>query len=195
MMRTCGTRAAGAARLLLTGYPEKCVAEPVGFGLARSANGTRHVARFFRRQSNGKDNRDALFREARPAHFNFHKKVYFRKRKCLTFWPTFVYISPVSKFETASCQNNARTSLARLADQRHPARTGAGDERLAMKARSLKIEKTGDFCRGRIIPRIRIAGQWLEQAGFKPGHRVEIHFDQPGNLTLRFLEQSKEVAL
>jgi len=64
-----------------------------------------------------------------------------------------------------------------------------------MKERSLKIEKTGDSCYGKIIPRIRIAGQWLEQAGFKPGHRVEIHFDQPGNLTLRFQEQSKEVAL
>jgi hypothetical protein len=108
---------------------------------------------------------------------------------------TFVYKSLVSNFETAFCQNNARTSLARLADQRHPAVTGAGNERLAMKARSLKIEKTGDFFKGKIIPRIRIAGHWLEQAGFKPGHRVEIHFDQPGNLTLRFQEQPMEVAL
>lgn len=64
-----------------------------------------------------------------------------------------------------------------------------------MKARSLKIEKTGDFFKGKIIPRIRIAGQWLEQAGFKPGERVEIRFEQPGILTLRSLEQAKEVAL
>ena len=177
------------------GCPEKRVAEPVSPGLAGSANGTRHVLRFFRRQSNGKNNRDAFFREARSAHFLFHTRVNFRKRKCLTSWLTFVYKSLVSNCETAPCQNSAHTSLARLADQRHPAQTGAGDERLAMKARSLKIEKTGDFCYGKIIPRIRIAGQWLEQAGFKPGHRVEIRFDQPGNLTLRFLEQTKEVAL
>jgi hypothetical protein len=64
-----------------------------------------------------------------------------------------------------------------------------------MKSRSLKIENTGDFAYGKIIPRIRIAGQWLERAGFKPGHRVEVSFEQPGNLTLRFLEQPKEAAL
>lgn len=64
-----------------------------------------------------------------------------------------------------------------------------------MKARSLKIEKTGDFFGGKIIPRIRITGQWLERAGFKPGHRVEVRFDQPGNLTLCFVEQSNEVAV
>ena len=63
-----------------------------------------------------------------------------------------------------------------------------------MKARSLKIEKTGDFFSGKIIPRIRIAGQWLEQVGFKPGHRVEVRLDQPGSLTLRFLEQTQEAA-
>jgi len=64
-----------------------------------------------------------------------------------------------------------------------------------MKARSLKVESTGDFCRGKIIPRIRIAGQWLEQAGFKPGHRVQIHVEQPGKLTVHFVEQQQEVTL
>ena len=194
-MRTCATKTVRAGRLLLTGCPEKRATQPVGPSLAGNANSARHVMRFFRRQSNGKDNRDAFFREARPTHFLLHKKVKFRKRKCLTLRLTFVYKRLVSKFETAACQNNARTSLVRLANRRHPAQTGAGRERLAMKARSLKIEKTGDFCYGRIIPRIRIAGQWLEQAGFKPGHRVEIRFAQPGNLTLHFQEQTKEVAL
>jgi hypothetical protein len=160
--------------------------------LAGSANGARHDLRFFRRQPNGKNNRYAPFREARPSHFLFHKKSGLSFTKVIDVALTFVYKRPVSDFETAPYQNNARSSLERLADQRHPARTGAGEERLAMKARSLKIEKTGDFCCGKIIPRIRIAGRWLEQAGFKPGHRVEIHFDQPGNLTLRFLEQPKE---
>ncbi len=194
-MKTCATKAASAGRLLLTGCPENRISQPVRSFFTRITDSPRHVSRFFRRQSNGKDNRNAFFRESRPAHFLFHTKVNFRKRKYLTPWLTFVYKSLVSKFETAPCQNNARTSLARLADQRHPARTGAGNERLAMKARSLKIEKTGDFCYGKIIPRIRIAGQWLEKAGFKPGHRVQILMEQPGNLSLRFVAQGTEVAL
>lgn len=59
-----------------------------------------------------------------------------------------------------------------------------------MNTRTLAIERTGDFWRGTTKPRIRIAGQWLERAGFKPGHRVEVHLSQPGILTLRFLDQS-----
>jgi hypothetical protein len=64
-----------------------------------------------------------------------------------------------------------------------------------MKVRLLKIEKTGDFCYGKIIPRIRIAGKWLEQAGFKPGHRVQVVTEQTGSLSLRFVAQGNEVAL
>jgi len=59
------------------------------------------------------------------------------------------------------------------------------------RSRSLKVEAIGDFSRGKIIPRIRVAGQWLEQAGFKPGHRVQVLIEQPGSLTLRFVEQGK----
>ena len=61
--------------------------------------------------------------------------------------------------------------------------------------RSLKVEAIGDFAQRKIIPRIRIAGHWLEQAGFKPGHRVKVLIEQPGSLTLRFFEQGKEAAL
>ncbi len=57
-----------------------------------------------------------------------------------------------------------------------------------VQVRSLAIETTGDFCYDKVIPRIRIAGKWLERAGFKPGHRVQVQLDQPGTLTLRFLE-------
>jgi len=64
-----------------------------------------------------------------------------------------------------------------------------------IQVRSLAIEATGDFYRRKITPKIRLTGQWLERAGFKPGHRVEVRFDQPGNLTLRFLEQVKEAEL
>jgi hypothetical protein len=36
---------------------------------------------------------------------------------------------------------------------------------------------------------IRLTGQWLERAGFKPGNRVEIKISQPGTLTLKFLPE------
>jgi hypothetical protein len=57
------------------------------------------------------------------------------------------------------------------------------------QSRFLKIEATGDYFYRKITPKIRLAGQWLEQAGFKPGHRVEVRLDQPGTLTLRFVDQ------
>jgi hypothetical protein len=132
---------------------------------------------------------------------------HFCLRKYLTGVWTIVYKSKVSEFETRSCRKSARTSPARLASQRHPAVTGAGEERLAMEAaslqvanparhsRSLKIEKIGDSWHGRIIPRIRIAGQWLEKAGFKPNNRVEVLIEQPGTISLRFVEEQKGAAL
>jgi len=58
-----------------------------------------------------------------------------------------------------------------------------------MNTRTLKIESVGDFFYGRVSPKIRISGRWLERAGFKPGHRVEVQVSQPGTLTLRFQEQ------
>ena len=60
--------------------------------------------------------------------------------------------------------------------------------------RSLKVEAIGDFSRRKVIPRIRISGKWLEQAGFKPGHRVQILSDQPGTMSLHLLEQGKGAA-
>ena len=61
-----------------------------------------------------------------------------------------------------------------------------------MNTRTLRIESAGDFWRGKITPKIRLTGQWLEQAGFKPGHRVEVQLHEPGTLTLRFLNQTDE---
>ncbi len=61
-----------------------------------------------------------------------------------------------------------------------------------MNTRTLKIEATGDFAAGKVTPKIRLTGQWLERAGFKPGHRVEVRSDQPGKLTLCFSEQIQE---
>ena len=54
--------------------------------------------------------------------------------------------------------------------------------------RTLKIETAGDYWRGQVSPKIRLAGQWLERAGFKPGNRVEIVVREAGTLTLRFLD-------
>jgi hypothetical protein len=59
-----------------------------------------------------------------------------------------------------------------------------------MNTRTLKIEAAGDFWYDKVSPKIRLSGQWLERAGFKPGHRVEVQISQPGTLTLRFLGQS-----
>jgi hypothetical protein len=54
-----------------------------------------------------------------------------------------------------------------------------------MNLRNLKIETTGDFWRGRVTPKIRLAGRWLERAGFPPGQRVMVELTDPGCLTLR----------
>jgi hypothetical protein len=55
-----------------------------------------------------------------------------------------------------------------------------------MKTRTLKIEAAGDFWRGRVVPKIRLTGKWLERAGFKPGCRVAIEMSGQGMMTLRF---------
>jgi Toxin SymE, type I toxin-antitoxin system len=60
-----------------------------------------------------------------------------------------------------------------------------------MNTRTLKIESTGDFCYGKVSPKIRLSGQWLERAGFKSGHRVEVHISEPGLLTLRLLGKTE----
>jgi hypothetical protein len=39
-----------------------------------------------------------------------------------------------------------------------------------------------------VKPKIRLRGRWLEAAGFKPGHRVEVRFPEPGTLTLHFID-------
>lgn len=51
--------------------------------------------------------------------------------------------------------------------------------------RTLQIEADGDPWRGLIKPKIRLAGRWLEHAGFKPGERVQVTCLAPGILELR----------
>jgi hypothetical protein len=58
-----------------------------------------------------------------------------------------------------------------------------------VRRRTLKIEAVGDFAHRKIKPRIRLGGHWLEKAGFKPGHRVEISSSKPGEMSLQFKEE------
>ena len=60
---------------------------------------------------------------------------------------------------------------------------------MSEKTRTLKIEAIGDYADRKIQPRIRLSGQWLEQAGFKPGHRVAISSSKSGELSLQFKEE------
>ena len=60
-----------------------------------------------------------------------------------------------------------------------------------MRPRILKIEETGDFYYCKVRPRIRLCGRWLERAGFKPGHRVQVEWIEAGVLSLRFIEVVK----
>lgn len=188
-------------RLLFAGRSEECASQPVGFCLTGGIDSGPDGLRFFWRQSNRKDiNRDTFLGQPRTPRFLFHTKFRFRVRNCLTRFWAFVYKRQVSNFGTAPFQQSARTSLERLVTSDTRLEPGRATKRLAMKAnanqgRSLKIESSGDFFYRKITPKIRLAGQWLEEAGFKPGHRVEVCFEQPGTLTLRFVEQSQEAAL
>jgi hypothetical protein len=60
----------------------------------------------------------------------------------------------------------------------------------SLKQRTLKIEAIGDYARGKIKPRIRLTGCWLDRAGFKPGQRVEVHVHKPGEMTLQLKEEA-----
>lgn len=51
--------------------------------------------------------------------------------------------------------------------------------------RTLKIEEDGDPWAGRIKPKIRLKGRWLERSGFKPGSRVRVALVAQGILELR----------
>jgi len=51
--------------------------------------------------------------------------------------------------------------------------------------RTLKIEAEGDYFRGRIKPKLRLMGHWLERAGFKPGTRVLVRCLGSGVIELR----------
>jgi hypothetical protein len=59
------------------------------------------------------------------------------------------------------------------------------ESNLGQMVRTLKIEEDGDYSRGRIKPKIRLMGHWLERAGFKPGSRVSVRQLGSGVIELR----------
>jgi Toxin SymE, type I toxin-antitoxin system len=63
-----------------------------------------------------------------------------------------------------------------------------GNGRRALRPRILKIEEDGDFYASKVRPRIRLSGRWLERAGFRPGHRVQVDWIEDGVLALHFIE-------
>ena len=56
--------------------------------------------------------------------------------------------------------------------------------------RRLKIEEHGDHWKGRLRPKIRLIGRWLERAGFQSGGHVRVVCVAPGILELRVTEAS-----
>ena len=57
------------------------------------------------------------------------------------------------------------------------------------KARTLKVELSGDIYRHKTFPKIRLQGKWLEQLGFKPNGRVRIVPTIEGELLLKFIDE------
>jgi hypothetical protein len=60
--------------------------------------------------------------------------------------------------------------------------------------RRLKIEEHGDRWNGRLKPKIRLLGRWLEQAGFQPGSHVHVVCVAPGVLELRSADAPSQSA-
>lgn len=202
-MRACTTEAAGAGRLLPAGCGQERGAEPVGTRLFCLADNRLDFLEFVRAKPHSdKFSQSLALGFLWSANFLSHAKIVSVTRKfflhednlCVTDIQVSneTLLSSEQVAGTAAGESELTNSL--------PVRAGASRRESEMKAdtnqvRSLKIEAAGDFFRGKIMPKIRLNGQWLERAGFKPGHRVEVRFDQPGNLRLRFLEQAKEGAL
>ncbi len=195
-----GTR---SRRLFFAGCGKKGGSQPVGLALSRFVDRFLDHGEFVR----AKPRRDKLPQGFAPgflwsADFSSHVKNVYVTRKLLLqqddLCVTNIQVSNETAFSPEQRAGTAAGESELTSSQ--PVVAGASQRESEMQTdtnqvRSLKIEATGDFFHGNITPKIRLTGRWLEQAGFKPGHRVEVRFDQTGNLTLRFLEQRQEGAL
>jgi Toxin SymE, type I toxin-antitoxin system len=196
--------------LPFAGCGEKRGSQPVGFLLAGSADCPCHVLRFVGTQPHGKHRCQAvLLRQSGASHLFRHRKRKFVYKKFLTTIYFSFTRSLVLKFKTALSSEKMAGTAAGESELTNslPVEAGASRGESEMNAqtfqvgnsdrqsRFLKVEATGDFFYRKITPKIRLAGKWLAQAGFKPGHRVQILIEQPGCLTLRFVEQGKKASL
>ena len=59
------------------------------------------------------------------------------------------------------------------------------------KKRILKVEEVGDFWRKRTVPRIRLKGKWLAQAGILSNRHVQVESPHPGVLILQLIEKGE----
>lgn len=194
-----------SVRLLPPGGGEKRTSQPVGFCLAGIADGVVDGSCFVGAQAHSEHHTKSVFlSQARSSNFLCHASLFSVYNNSLTGTLFPFTKRRVLKLKTNTFSGKCPHVSGKVSYQRHPARTGAGNERLAMEAnahqaatsggqsRTLKIEATGDFFLKKITPRIRLGGKWLERAGFKPGNRVEIRLEQPGTMRIQSLEQPKE---
>lgn len=188
-------------QLLLAGCVQKGAPKPIRFWRARGFDCGRNLASLLRAKAHGEDGFELiLLGQWGPSHLAWHTRRLFVYKNKLTRFDIPFTESETSSVEVDAFQQQCPHVSGKVSNQRHPAVTGAGKKRLGMnvkpfQARSLAIEATGDFFRNKVTPKIRLSGQWLERAGFRPGHRVQVTVEQTGSLTLRFVEQGKEVAL
>ena len=57
--------------------------------------------------------------------------------------------------------------------------------------RNIKVEEVGDFHKKRTFPRIRLKGQWLDNAGFSPNTRVVVDHSQHGVLVIQLIDNNQ----
>jgi len=190
------------ASLLARGR-QKGVAEPVGLALPRLADCFFDFREFIRAQPRGdKLPQGFALGLLWSANFPSHAKLFSVIRKFFLSYDSLcvtdiqVSIGTALSLErmagTAAGESELTNSL--------PVCAGASRRESEMKtdmvqARSLAIEAEGDSFANKLKPKIRLCGKWLEKAGFRPGHRVQIQIAEPGCLTLRFVEQRQEGAL
>lgn len=61
---------------------------------------------------------------------------------------------------------------------------------MSVNNRKLKVQNVGDYYKREIIPKIRLQGKWLLDAGIKPNNHVYISNPEPGVLVIRDKKES-----
>lgn len=155
----------------LAGGGKNGISQPVRPLSAGTSDSSLNGPHLIRPQANSEHCSERVFlRQSRPPHFLGHICRLSVYKKYLTV-RYFSFTKSLVCYETELFQANARKPLERLADQRHPARTGAGAERLAMNNEAVQ------------------AGNSARQS------RSLVLVEQSRGLCLQFLMQGEEIAL